>query len=107
MKIKKPANTLSIDNSMRHSKSHKSMKEFHQTSFQFATKRYMTVLASLLDLGANYQDYVRSEMDTIKALDPADRTWLNSAAAPKIIETLKLIRKTKISIAEMHARMFD
>ena len=83
------------------------MKQFHTEAYRFASKRYFSVLSSLLHIGDQYQHYVKSEMEVIQSLDRNDRTWLNSAAAPRIIETLQLIRRTRASIAALHARMFD
>ena len=88
------------------SKGHPAVQQFHANAQAFARKRSDFSKKTDALLRGSYQHYLSAERPSIIELDRVNRSWMNSAAGPTILRTLKMIRQTHASIAKMHARIF-
>lgn len=84
-------------------KPHRSVVEGQAKAKAFAMQRRGNIMKLYADVMKDYDSYNRNERPAIKNLDKNDQTYMNSAAGPAIISTLKQIANNRASIARMHA----
>lgn len=83
-------------------KPHRSVLEGKAKDEAYYLKRANNILRLYKQVASDFKHYNMSERLSIKSLDRHDQTYMNSAAGPTIIDTLKMIRQTRASLAAMH-----
>lgn len=83
-------------------KPHRSVLEGKAKTEAYYFQRNGSVTQLLREIMAEFKNYNRSERLVIRRLDYNDRTYLNSAAGPKIIQALEMIRQTRAKVADLH-----